>query len=170
MSATAVDFLIIGLVVVSAGFGFWRGFTREALSLITLLAAIWLAWRFAWIVEPYLGQWAGAPEARVWAARTVVFVLVLVAGAAASWLARTLIRHTGLSGVDRLLGALFGVARAAVIVGLAVIVLQFTGLDQDPWWQQARFRTYGERIAAGIRYYAEIGNRYLRDQQVVQPV
>lgn len=170
MPLTAVDFLIIGLIVVSAAFGFWRGFTREALSLLTLLAAIWLAWRFGWVVEPYLGEWAGAPEARIWAARVVVFVLVLIVGAVASWLARTLIRHTGLSGIDRLLGALFGVARAAVIVGLAVIALQFTGLEQDPWWQQARFKAYGERIAAGIRYYAELGDRYLREQQVPQPV
>jgi membrane protein required for colicin V production len=140
------------------------------LSLLTLLAAIWLAWRFAWVVEPYLGEWAGAPDARVWAARIVVFVLVLIVGAVASWLARTLVRHTGLSSVDRLLGAAFGIVRAAVIVGLAVIVLQFTGLDQDPWWQQARFRHYAERVAAGVRYYAELGNRYLREQQVVRSV
>ena len=170
MTLTAVDFLIIGLVIVSAAFGFWRGFTREALSLLTLLAAIWLAWRFAWIVEPYLGEWAGAPEARIWAARTVVFVLVLIVGAVVSWLARTLIRHTGLSGLDRLFGAVFGIARAAVIVGVGVIALQFTGMDQDPWWQQARFKVYGERMAAGIRYYAELGNRYLREQPLAQPV
>lgn len=170
MPLTAVDFLIIGSIVVSAGFGFWRGFTREALSLLALLAAIWLAWRFAWVLEPYLGEWAGAPDARVWAARIVVFVVVLVVGAVASWLARTLIHRTGLSGVDRLLGAAFGIVRAAVLVGLAVIVLQFTGLDQDPWWQQARFRHYAERVAAGVRYYAELGNRYLREQQVVRSV
>ena len=46
------------------------------------------------------------------------------------------------------------------------MVLEFTGLDQDAWWQQARLKVYGERIAAGIRYYAELGNRYLRDQQL----
>jgi hypothetical protein len=45
--------------------------------------------------------------------------------------------------------------------------MQFTGLDQDPWWQQARLKEYSYRIAAGIRYYAELGNRYLRDQELV---
>jgi len=94
----------------------------------------------------------------------------LIVGAVVSWLARTLIRHTGLSGLDRLFGAVFGIARAAVIVGVGVIALQFTGMDQDPWWQQARFKVYGERMAAGIRYYAELGNRYLREQPLAQPV
>jgi membrane protein required for colicin V production len=167
---TPADYVIIVLCVISAGFGFWRGFTKEALSLLTLLAAIWLAWRFAWVIEPYLGDWAGAPEVKIWAARAVVFVLVLGVGALASWLARTLIRHTGLSGLDRLLGGVFGLVRGALIVGLVVIVLEFTGLDQNPSWQQARLKVYGDRIAAGIRYYAELGNRYLREQELAQLV
>jgi membrane protein required for colicin V production len=165
-----VDYIVIGLCVASAAVGFWRGFTREALSLLTLLAAIWLAWRFAWILEPNLGDWAGGADARLWAARAIVFALVLVIGAAASWFARKLIYATGLSGMDRMLGVLFGAARGALLFGLAVIVLEFSGLDQDAWWQQARLKVYGDRIAAGIRYYAELGNRYLRDQQLVQPV
>lgn len=167
---TPVDYLIVVVCLVSAGIGFWRGFTREALSLLTLLAGIWLAWRFAWVIEPYLGDWAGAPEVRVWAARAIVFVLVLVVGAVASWLARTLIRHSGLTGLDRLLGTLFGILRGALIVGLGVIVLQITGREQDPWWQEARLRPYAERVAAGIRYYAELGQSYLREHRPTQPV
>ncbi|HLF10779.1 MAG TPA: CvpA family protein [Gammaproteobacteria bacterium] len=167
---TAVDYVIIAVCVFSAGVGFWRGFTKEALSLLTLLAAIWLAWRFAWVIEPYLGDWAGPPNAKVWAARVVVFVLVLAVGALASWLARTLIRHTGLSGLDRLLGGVFGLVRGALIVGLAVIALEFTGLDQDPRWQQAALKTCGDRVARGIRYYAELGSRYLQEQELVQSV
>ena len=63
---TAVDYVIVAVCLISAALGFWRGFTKEALSLLTLLAAIWLAWRFAWVVEPRLGDWAGAPEAKLW--------------------------------------------------------------------------------------------------------
>jgi membrane protein required for colicin V production len=167
---TPVDYLIVVLCLVSAGTGFWRGFTREALSLLTLLAGIWLAWRFAWVVEPMLGDWAGAADARVWAARAIVFVLVLAVGALASWLARTLVRHSGLSGVDRLLGTVFGIVRGALIVGLSVIVLQITGRDQDSWWQEARLKPYSERVADGIRYYAELGQSYLREHRLAQPV
>lgn len=162
---TAVDWVIVLLCAVSTVFGVWRGFVKEALSLATLLAAIWLAWRFSWVVEPWLGEWRGAPEARLWAARIVVFVIVLVIGAAVAWLARALIKGSGLTGVDRLLGGLFGLARGAVLVGLGVILLEIAELDQDPWWQAARLKPHADRIAAGIRYYAELGSRYLDEAQ-----
>ena len=37
------------------------------------------------------------------------------------------------------------VRAAALLVGLAVIVLQFVEVDQEPWWQEARLRPYAER-------------------------
>ena len=161
---TLVDYVIVFLCVLSAVIGLWRGFVKEALSLLALLVAIWLAWRFAPLVEPLLGDWSGVPEARIWVARVIVVVLVLVAGAAAAWFARTLVRHTGLSGIDRLLGMAFGFLRGVVIVGLCVMALEFLGMDQLGWWQEARLRPYAEQVASAVRYYAELGNRYLQDQ------
>jgi len=165
---TPVDYVILFLALVSAAIGIWRGFTTEALSLVTLLAAIGLAWTFAGRLEPSLGGWVSAAEVRLWAARVIIFVSVLVIGGLVSWLARKLIRHTGLSGLDRTLGAGFGLVRAAVLVGLAVIVLQFAELDQEPWWQEARLRPHAERAAAAVKYYAELGTRYLQQQPAAQ--
>lgn len=162
-----VDLLALFVVAASAAFGAWRGLIKEAVSVATWLAAIWFAWRFAFVVEPMLGEWSSAPELRIWAARAITFVIVMVIGGLIAWLARSLVRHTGLSGTDRLLGGAFGVFRGILIIGLLVIGLQSSGLDQDPWWQQAWLRPYGERIAAGIRYYAELGGRYLESQELV---
>lgn len=155
------DWLIIGVCLLSGAYGFWRGFANEVVSLATWLAAIWLAWRFGTFVEPLLGVWEAAPELRVWAARIVVFVIVLVAGGVLAWMARGLVKHTGLTGTDRSLGALFGVARGVLIVGLGVIGMQFAGLDQDPWWQRSKLRPTSSQVAEAIRYYAELGGRYL---------
>jgi membrane protein required for colicin V production len=102
----------------------------------------------------------------LWAARVIIFVVVLVLGGLASWLARKLIRHTGLSGLDRTLGAAFGLLRAALLVGLAVIVMEFAEVDQEPWWQEARLRPYAEQVAEAVKYYAELGTRYLQDHPV----
>jgi membrane protein required for colicin V production len=165
---TSVDYVILFLALLSVLIGVWRGFTTEALSLLTLLAAIGLAWLFAGAVEPHLGDWASAGEVRIWAARLIIFVVVLALGGLAQWLARKLIKHTGLSGVDRTLGAVFGFLRAAVVLGLAVLVLEFTELDQEPWWQDARLRPYAERAADAVKYYAELGTRYLQDQPAAQ--
>src|SRR6476661_2189545 len=159
---TPVDYLIVLVLVVSVAVGFWRGFVKEALSLLTLLVAIWLAWRFAALVEPKLSNWAADQEVRIWIARGFIFALVLVVGALASWVARQLIRHTGLTGVDRMLGGAFGFARGVLIVGLLVLALDFLDLDQDGWWQSARFRPYAEQVAAAVKKYAELGTRYVQ--------
>lgn len=166
---TSVDYVIVFLVLISAAVGVWRGFTTEALSLITLLAAIALAFMFAGLLAPSLGSWAAAPEVRLWSARVIIFVIVLVVGGLVSWLARKLVRHTGLSGLDRTLGAAFGLLRAAVLLGLAVIVLEFAELDQESWWQEARLRPYAERAAEAVKYYAELGTRFF-EEQPVEPV
>jgi membrane protein required for colicin V production len=165
---TPVDYVILFLALVSAAVGMWRGLTTEMLSLLTLLAAIGLAWTFAGVLEPSLGNWASAVEVRLWAARFIIFVSVLVIGGLVSWLARKLIRHSGLSGLDRTLGGAFGLLRAAVVVGLAVIVLEFLELEQESWWQESRLRPYAERVAVAVKYYAELGTRYLQEQPVVQ--
>ena len=165
---TAVDYAILLLGLLSILIGVWRGFMTEALSLLTLLAAIGLAWLIAPSVEPHLGDWASSGEVRLWAARFIIFVVVLALGGLAQWLARKLVRGTGLSGVDRTLGAIFGFLRAAVVLGLTVMVLQFAELDQESWWRDARLRPYAERAAEAVKYYAELGTRYLEDHPVTQ--
>ncbi|HJR68840.1 MAG TPA: CvpA family protein [Gammaproteobacteria bacterium] len=163
---TAVDYVIVLLTLASVAVGAWRGFTTEAMSLITLLAAVAIAWLFAGQLEPMLGEWSSALEVRLWAARVVIFVAVLIVGGLVSWVARKLVRTSGLTSLDRMLGGVFGLARAGVFLGLAVLVIQFMAMDQEPWWREASLRPYAEQIAATVKYYAEVGTRYLQDQPV----
>lgn len=167
-----VDLFIVFVCLASGAFGFWRGFVKEALAMVTWLAAIWLAWRAAWMVEPMLGVWATAPELKIWVARGIMFVAVLTAGGLITWLARALIRSTGLSSTDRSLGVVFGLLRGVLVIGLLTVGLQVAGLEQESWWQSARFRPFGDRVAAGIRYYADIGRQYIDENadQLTEPL
>jgi membrane protein required for colicin V production len=167
---TSVDYVILLLTLASVAIGAWRGFTTEAMSLVTLLAAVALAWLFAPQIEPMLGDWSSAAEVRLWAARVVIFVAVLIVGGLLSWVARKLVRTSGLTGLDRGLGGAFGLLRAGVFLGLAVLVIRFMELDAEPWWRDATLRPYAERIADTVKYYAELGTQYLQDQPVGQQV
>ena len=162
-----IDVVIAVIAAASCLFGIWRGFAKEAIALITWLAAIWLAWQAAWVVEPRLGEWQAAPELRVWTARAIVFIAVLIVGGLTAWLLRAVIRGTGLSSTDRSLGGLFGLLRAVLLVGLMTIGLQHFELDQEQWWQSARLRPFSENVAEGIRYYVALGGRYFEEQGLV---
>jgi membrane protein required for colicin V production len=160
---TSADYVMVFLILISAAIGLWRGFVTEAMSLAALVAALVLAWLFGGALEPLLGEWDSAVEVRLWAARVIVFVTVLVIGGVASWLARKFVGHTGLTGLDRALGAAFGLVRAAVFIGLGVIVIEFVELEQESWWRDARLRPYAEQAATAVRYFSEIGVRAVEE-------
>ncbi|HUF71339.1 MAG TPA: CvpA family protein [Gammaproteobacteria bacterium] len=159
-----IDYAIIAICLASAAFGYWRGFVKEAIALVTWLVAILLAWQGAWLVEDRLGEWTAAPELRVWAARAIIFIGVLIVGGLLAWLMRALIRSTGLSSTDRSLGALFGLARGVLLAGLLAIVIGLAELDDESWWAGARLRPFCEQVAEGIIYYAGLGRRYLEGE------
>ena len=157
---TWIDYAIIAICVASAAFGYWRGFVKEAIALATWLLAILLAWQGAWLIEDRLGDWESAPELRVWAARAIIFVAVLVIGGVLAWMLRTLIRGTGLSSTDRSLGTIFGCARGVLLVGLLAILVDAVDVAGRDWWAGARLRPFSEQVAEGILYYADLGSRY----------
>jgi membrane protein required for colicin V production len=164
---TWIDYAIVAICIASAAFGFWRGFVKESIALVTWLLAILLAWQASWMVEPRLGEWTAAPELRIWAARAIIFVAVLVIGGLLAWLMRAIIRKSGLNSTDRSLGAIFGVLRGGLLVGLLAIAVDLAEYDSESWWADAKLRPLSEQIAEGIVYYAGLGRRYLDDTDSV---
>ena len=160
---TWFDWLVIGIVVASGAFGYLRGLVSEALALVSWLAAIWGAWRFGGQVEPMLGEWGTVPELRIWGARAIVFVLIMLIGGVLGWIVHKLVHSTGLTRPDRLLGAAFGLLRGAIVVGLIVIGLQLSSLSAEPWWLGARLREYCEEAASIVLFYAQLGGEYLEE-------
>ncbi len=131
-----VDYILLGAVAVSIGIGFFRGFFREALSLLNWAFALWLAWRFSGVLDPALAA-VSSPALKLWLGRGIVFLGALLAGALLSRLVVLVVRKTGLTGVDRSLGMVFGAARGVLVVGILVIVFQVLEMEQEAWWEES---------------------------------
>ena len=131
------DYLILILITLSLLIGLWRGLMREAISLATWVAAFAIAFLFAKDGESYLVAYIEIPSLRMAAAFGGLFLAVLLIGGLVGLLASYLIDYTGLTGTDRLLGAVFGVMRGAALVIVLVLVAGLTPLPKDPWWQQS---------------------------------
>jgi membrane protein required for colicin V production len=151
---TVLDYIILGVVLFSAGAGLFRGFLREVCSLITWILAFWLAWHFGPALEPHLGGALGSETVRTWAARVPIFILVLMVGAAIGALLHHLVRVSLFSGLDRLLGFLLGVLRGLVILGVAAMICHAVRLDAEPWWKGSRLAPYVEGVANVLRSVA----------------
>lgn len=152
------DYLVIVLVAASAIIGVFRGFLREVISLATWVLAVIVAWTFGPSLEPSLGGLLADPDVRPWAARVILFVLVLLIGAAVGAIAVYFVRLSIFSSVDRFLGLVFGLLRGIVVLGVLVILGQTLQLQGERWWRTSLLMPYGEEIADVLR--AVVGDKF----------
>ena len=131
------DYVIVAALALSVLMGLWRGFIGEVLALAVWVVALWVAWTLGPQVAGALSA-VSLPSARIVLGSALCFVAVLIAGAIVGFVLRKLIAGSGLSGTDRLLGAVFGLARGLALVTLVVLLLGFTPFPRDPWWHQSR--------------------------------
>lgn len=151
------DILIAVVVVVSVLIGFVRGFVKEAISIASLLIAIWAAAYFGSDVGEISEQWISSAELQTWFGRILIFVVVLTIGGLIGWGLSKLVRLSVLSGTDRVLGMMFGFCRSALIVGLLIIGGQFAGFDNDSWWEDSILIPFGVVVADWISVMAPKG-------------
>lgn len=149
-----VDWFILGVITLSALLSLWRGFVKEALSLVTWVAAPTVAVLF---YEPlaasWLLDWISAPSARKGLAFGVLLVAVLLLGGVVNYLVGQLVDKTGLTATDRAFGVVFGVARGVLIVGILVLMAGLTGVPQDPWWRESMLLNHFVDLAVWLRSF-----------------
>lgn len=164
------DHLFAAILLISLVLGCLRGFVREAISLLSWLIGLWLAWHFAYLLYPWLGGALGEPGIREWTGRAIVLFLVLLVGAAVGSIVGHFIqRAAGLAAMDRIVGGLFGIVRAAVVIGLFVIGGRAVDLDLEPWWQKTKSMPAAEAIANWLEHYAEPAASDLLDRAAQTP-
>ncbi len=164
------DHVFAIILLASGALGYFRGFIRESISLVSWLVGLWLAWHFAFLVNPWLGGALAEPGVREWTGRAIVLFLVLLigggVGAVVSYFAR---RAAGLAWMDRFLGTLFGLMRGAVVIGLLVIGGRAVNLDLEPWWEKTRSMPVAVAIANWLERYAEPAAMELYEQAKEKP-
>jgi membrane protein required for colicin V production len=161
---TPVDIILIAIVFISMLFGAIRGFLRESVALLGWLVGLWLAWRYAPSLEPYLGGALSGSELQVWVARLILLLATVIAAWLIGGLLGYLVQRSGLTlGLDRLLGGVFGIVRGAVIVGFAVMLGDAAQLRGEEWWKSSKLIPVGEEMATILRGYVETGRRVVED-------
>ncbi len=153
MAFAWIDVVILALIALSAILSLFRGFVREAVALATWLVALMVSMAFYEDLATILSQWISTPTAQKVTAFVILFICVLLLGAIVNYLAGRLVDKTGLTGTDKMLGIVFGVARGGVIVAILVLLAGLTPLPQDPWWQDSQFLGYFEEFAMWMRNY-----------------
>lgn len=141
-----IDLVIITLIFISGLISLFRGFVREAFSLATWIAGIWLGIRHAGDVAAHLPEAVSDATLRLGTGFALVFVGVLIVGGIVGALANHVVRGTGLTGTDRSLGVIFGLLRGVLLVAVLVFLGSFTLMPEEPWWQNSGLIPEFERL------------------------
>ena len=150
---TYVDFVILGIVLLSAAISVLRGFVKEAVSLASWVLAFWVSATFAGKLSTLLPDAVAAAQLRVALSFAILFLATLLVGGLANFLISSLVLASGLSGTDRALGVVFGVLRGVVVVAVLVLLAGLTTLTQEAIWKDSLMVEYFQVVAVWIRDY-----------------
>lgn len=143
------DVYIIGILLISALISIYRGFLREFITVVSWVIAGTLAF---WL-GPKLGLHIGFIDSDI-GKHIFGGIIVFIASLSLLYLAKFLLfralKISGVSKLDRGLGALFGLLRGAVLI-VAVILAATDPIKEQKWYKQsyliAKFDVVAEAIA-----------------------
>jgi membrane protein required for colicin V production len=148
----AADWAIITVLGLSIALSLWRGFVREAASLAGWIAAFVVANMFVAEMASLLAQWITNVTGHYVAAYALLFAGTLVMAGILGRLGTQVVRVTGLSVLDRLLGTAFGFARGIIIVLVLVYLLRQLAPPQNlVWLDQAQLMPHVEMLGQWVQ-------------------
>ena len=134
-----VDWIIVGVLAVSTLISLRRGFVKEALSLVTWIAAVLVARLFANQFAVVLTPYIETESIRLLSAYLILFIATLMVGGIVNYMLSEIVKVTGLTGLDRMLGMAFGFVRGGIVVLVFVAIVHYAlPVQEDDWYQESR--------------------------------
>lgn len=136
---TGFDYLVLSIIGLSVVLSVMRGLLVEILSLAGWVAAFFAAKTYANQVVPMMPTNIPTESLRILAAFLVLFFATLLVASLLSIALSAIFKKIGLGWLNRLLGAVFGLARGILIVCILVFLAGLTDAPKDERWRNAMF-------------------------------
>jgi membrane protein required for colicin V production len=147
------DFALIAVIALSTLFAFVRGVVRELIAIATWIVGFVVAIEYAGPLAGLFPRLDVTPAAKHVLAFALILFVVMIAGALVAWMLSNVVRAIGLGIVDRLLGAVFGVARGLLVVVAFALIAGVTTLPKHDWWQNATLGPTLSEVALSLKPY-----------------
>lgn len=155
----AVDYVIIGVFVISIMAGLLRGMIKEIIALATWVAAFVVSSMFSVKVATSFTNSSSVQSALTNASSGIagvnpaeqltvlslgmsfiaLFATTLIIGSLLGYMISRAVEGHGISLTNHLFGGVFGILRGFLIVLVVIFLFQLAPIAQEPWWAQSRF-------------------------------
>lgn len=153
------DWVVVTIIGVSTLYGLFRGFIKEAVTVTAWALAAWLAYFYADPLSLYIMPQIETDSMRIAIMVLAMFVAVLTCSSMIRTGIRYVINKVGLSGLDYLLGAMFGIVRGVALTMLLMIALMNLGFSHDPWWKNSHMVKKIGHIMEGLSVHLPDGTK-----------
>ena len=144
---TAFDYVLLFLLVGFMLISMTKGLVREVISLLSWVVAFYVATHYGEVLMPWLPNAVSGDVMRMIVAFIVLFIGTRIVMAILARLVNVVLHATGLTLLDRFLGALFGLAKGALVALALVLVCGMTKIPQPPFWKNAMFSPMVVQVA-----------------------
>lgn len=123
-----IDIIIVISLIIAVIQGLRKGFIAQVIAIISIILGLWMSFHFADFVSRWLaGHIPGSEQVLKIAAFAIILVIVIFALWALGKLLETTIKIIMLGWLNRLLGVLFSLLKAFLIIGL--LILAFAAIN-----------------------------------------
>ncbi|MDO5442771.1 MAG: CvpA family protein [Bacteroidia bacterium] len=124
-----LDIIILVCFIPAIIRGLQKGFIEQAIALISLVLGAWMAFHFSSVVSAWLQPYLDVSETVL---SVISFAVIMIAVVLLLFLLGRLltgiVKLVMLGWMDRLLGLVFAILKAALIIGLAVVLFDTLNL------------------------------------------
>jgi membrane protein required for colicin V production len=156
-----LDLVLMVIVGGSVVLGFWAGFARAGVGFLAAITGVLFGFWFYGVPAAWIHKYVSSPTFSNLAGFLVVFVACVALGGLIGKLLAKLFKWTGLSWLDRMLGAGFGLVRGAVAaVAFVSVLMAFTPKPVPNWMTGSYLLPYA---IDGSNVIAALAPRALKD-------
>ena len=146
-----LDLLVVIVVGGSVVAGFVAGFARVSIGFVAAILGVMFGFWFYGIPAGWVHHYIKSTTLSNLIGFMLVFWAILMVGSLLAKLCSKLFKWTGLSWLDRLLGAAFGLVRGALItIALIAVLLAFTPKPMPNWMVKSEVLPYAMEASSAI--------------------
>ncbi len=135
MEMNTADVLIGCVILLSTVIGIYRGFVREIISVLVWLIAAVVAYIYGKAMGDYLVFFENAAVKEV-LGMVLVFIAIVILGLLIKMVVAKAGKLPGVTTIDRIIGAVFGIARGCVLVVL-VLLVSSSNIEKQDWYKKS---------------------------------
>jgi len=164
-----LDWLVLLILLSSILLSALKGFVRELLGIVSLVAAFFLSVMFYRTASTPLKEVVKSENIALFLGFVIVFLGTLLVGALVIWALQKLIKFAKIQWFDRLLGAAFGFIRGWLLGSIVFLVLTSFNLqiERVKSSQLAPYYLPGARIIA-LAAPSDLKSRFMDGYRVVE--